>query len=90
MTNYNYYFPSKEAFDKIEGKRGIVFFQNYWGPGNQGDHIDLWNGSRLTDWSSWVRIHSRLGASVLHAFADLSDYTKSQSVWFWPVFEPVG
>lgn len=41
-----------EAFDKIEGKRGIVFFQNYWGPGNQGDHIDLWNGSRLTDWSS--------------------------------------
>ena len=18
---------------------------NFWGPGNQGDHIDLWNGS---------------------------------------------
>jgi hypothetical protein len=26
------------------GRTGIVFFQNFWGPGNQSDHIDLWNG----------------------------------------------
>jgi len=31
------------------GMRGIVFFQNFWGVGNQGDHIDLWDGVRLRD-----------------------------------------
>ena len=24
------------------GRRGIMFCRNFWGPGNQGDHIDLW------------------------------------------------
>lgn len=37
-------FSGKEVFEKIRGKRGIIFFQNYYGPGNQGDHIDLWDG----------------------------------------------
>jgi Type VI secretion system (T6SS), amidase effector protein 4 len=25
------------------GRRGIMFCRNFWGPGNEGDHIDLWN-----------------------------------------------
>lgn len=25
------------------GRRGLLFCRNFWGPGNQGDHIDLWN-----------------------------------------------
>lgn len=29
------------------GRKGIVFFQNFWGAGNQGDHIDLWNSSQM-------------------------------------------
>jgi hypothetical protein len=29
------------------GKQGIVAFLNFWGPGNAGDHIDLWNGNRI-------------------------------------------
>ncbi len=29
------------------GKKGIVFFRNFWGRGGQGDHIDLWDGSRV-------------------------------------------
>lgn len=29
------------------GSHGIVFFQNFWGQGNQGDHIDLWDGTSL-------------------------------------------
>lgn len=29
------------------GRRGIVAFLNFWGAGNAGDHIDLWNGSRI-------------------------------------------
>jgi hypothetical protein len=44
-----------EAWEKkIKGRTGIVFFANYWHRAGQpktvvsGDHIDLWNGSRLT------------------------------------------
>ncbi len=29
-------------------KTGIIFLKNFWGAGNQGDHIDLWNGSKMT------------------------------------------
>lgn len=28
-------------------RRGIAFFLNFWGRGNQGDHIDVWNGSKM-------------------------------------------
>jgi hypothetical protein len=31
----------------FSGKQGIVCFQNFWGRNNQGDHIDLWNGTRI-------------------------------------------
>ena len=71
-------FSGKEVFDKIKGKRGVIFFQNYYGPGNQGDHIDLWDGSRLTGMLSWVRIYARIGSVGLG-----TDYRKAQSVWFW-------
>lgn len=30
------------------GRTGIVLFRNFWGPGSQGDHIDLWNGATMT------------------------------------------
>ncbi|MFC1586374.1 type VI secretion system amidase effector protein Tae4 [Fibrobacterota bacterium] len=30
--------------ENYKGRKGIVYFQNFWGDGNQGDHIDLWNG----------------------------------------------
>jgi hypothetical protein len=30
------------------GKNGVIFLKNFWGVGNQGDHIDLWNGSKMT------------------------------------------
>lgn len=36
----------------LAGKRGIVFCQNFWGTGNQGDHIDLWDGARMAHGSS--------------------------------------
>jgi hypothetical protein len=29
------------------GRRGIVLFRNFYGSGNQGDHIDLWNGIEI-------------------------------------------
>lgn len=76
-------FGGKEVFEKINGKTGILFFQNYWGSGDQGDHIDLWNGSRLTDWRTWARIHIRLGEYGLHNLGAGSDFRKAASVWFW-------
>ena len=27
--------------------KGIVYFQNFWGASNQGDHLDLWNGVQV-------------------------------------------
>jgi hypothetical protein len=45
-------FHGDSGFDAISGKKGIIFFKDYYGPGGQGDHIDLWNGSRLTRFSS--------------------------------------
>lgn len=29
------------------GRTGIVMWRNFWGAGNQGDHIDLWNGEEI-------------------------------------------
>ena len=30
------------------GRTGIIMFRNFWGTNNQGDHIDLWNGTQMT------------------------------------------
>ncbi|GAB3536041.1 MULTISPECIES: type VI secretion system amidase effector protein Tae4 [Photobacterium] len=67
-------FEASEGFSMIKGKKGIIFFKDYYGPNNQGDHIDLWNGSRLTRYSSWIEFAMRGGRH----------YSKS-TVWFWPV-----
>lgn len=37
----------KVNFLPFIGKSGIVYFQNFYGTNNQGDHIDLWNGLML-------------------------------------------
>ena len=29
------------------GRRGIVACLNFWGRGNQGDHVDLWDGTTM-------------------------------------------
>jgi Type VI secretion system (T6SS), amidase effector protein 4 len=28
-------------------RKGIAAFRNFWGSGNQGDHIDLWDGTQI-------------------------------------------
>jgi Type VI secretion system (T6SS), amidase effector protein 4 len=43
--------PTKKK--KVSGgdyknKKGVIYLKDFWGPGNQGDHIDLWNGSMMT------------------------------------------
>jgi hypothetical protein len=64
----------------LTGKTGIIFFRDYWGTGRQGDHIDLWNGSRLTDLLSYARIYARVGS-----FGIGSDYRGAKAILFWPV-----
>ncbi len=83
---------SKELF----GKKGIIFFKDYWRRTNNGkkesfhnrsgDHIDLWNGSKITDWRSWARIYARIGSFGLHDLVPgWSDLEDSKSIWFWRV-----
>lgn len=78
-------------FEKVlASKTGIIFFKDYWRRENNGkkeafrnrsgDHIDLWNGSRLTDWTSWFRIQWRISWEGYW-----SDYAQSKSIWFWQV-----
>ncbi|MEI7870326.1 MAG: T6SS effector amidase Tae4 family protein [Candidatus Methylumidiphilus sp.] len=72
-------YSGEEVFDKIKGRTGIIFFQNYWGLGNQGDHIDLWNGTRLTHWTSWLRIQLHISGG------GWSNYRQAETVWFWQI-----
>lgn len=36
------------SFDKINGKTGVIFLKDYYGPGQSGDHIDLFSKNRMT------------------------------------------
>ena len=68
-------FDGKKGFSHINGRTGIIFFKDYYGTNNQGDHIDLWNGSRLTNPRSLF---------VFNMFSEGGDYRKAK-VWFWVV-----
>jgi len=67
-------FDGISGFSQISGKKGIIFFKDYYGQNSQGDHIDLWNGNRHTKYTSWIEF----------AFRDGRHYSKAK-VWFWPV-----
>jgi hypothetical protein len=79
---------------KIKGRTGIIFFRDYWKRTPQekaptGDHIDLWNGSRLTP--NAANIARSLGMDSVQwlpgALADynFSDLGKSKAILFWEV-----
>jgi Type VI secretion system (T6SS), amidase effector protein 4 len=42
----------QKTWEDYEGKRGIICFRNFWGDNNQGDHIDLWDGKRISHGSN--------------------------------------
>lgn len=73
--------------DDLKGKKGIIFFKDYWQRGNEsfanrsGDHIDLWDRHRTTGyWFSWSRDFTEWisGGTV-------SDQNKSKEIWFWSI-----
>lgn len=65
-------------------QKGIIFLKDYWRRGNQkertGDHIDLWNGSRMTSVSSWFRAQWGISWDGIY-----SDYSLSKEILFWPI-----
>lgn len=80
--------------DKIKGRTGIIYFEDYWRrPGETkkptGDHIDLWNKSRLT--SNAANNVRRLGVTSIQwlpgplATYNFSDLGSSTKILFWEV-----
>ena len=95
----NFPIPGIKTLEKIDpssfksnlnGKKGIIFFKDYWQRTNNGkkeefrnrsgDHIDLWNGYRLAHPRSMVQIYLRIGSFGLG-----SDHSESKELWFWEV-----
>jgi hypothetical protein len=73
------------TFEKsIAGRSGIIFFKDYWKRRSEtfenrsGDHIDLWNGSRITSSSVFTR-------EILEFFGRVSDLNQSREIWFWEI-----
>ena len=76
---------------KINAKTGIVYFANYWARSGEsktvtGDHIDLWNGSRLTasGLEGTLVTVLRFGLGV-NAGPGFSDLRKATTILFWEV-----
>jgi hypothetical protein len=74
-------------FEKVlKTERGIIFFKDYWRRGNEnflnrsGDHIDLWNGERLTSKLSYFRINWGLNIEGFW-----SSFANAREIWFWSV-----
>jgi hypothetical protein len=77
---------AKGYASKIAGKTGIIFFKDYWMRDRDrdgvptGDHIDLWQGRRMTSRASWLRV--QLGIVMPGMWEDLE---KAKCVYFWEV-----
>lgn len=76
--------PSATFQKALSGRTGIAFFKDYWKrpgefeEGRSGDHIDLWNKSRITEGSMAYR-------AIIEFFGFVSDLNKSKEIWFWEV-----
>ncbi len=84
--------------DKAKGRTGIIFFGSYWRRNLKektptGDHIDLWNGDRLTPSSEttlrftfgiskvWNPL-SVIGVGPENLYSNLAD---AKQILFWGV-----
>lgn len=75
-----------ENFTKeLSGRTGIIFFKDYWQregeafANRSGDHIDLWNGARLTNWFAWANFQ------IENIFISRPGYKRSKEIYFWEV-----
>ena len=66
------------TWEDFKGKHGFIFCENFWGPNNTGDHIDLWDGTGQYMGDSdfyWE------GPAMASGAVDYID--RSEKVWFW-------
>lgn len=80
-------FTGSSVFSAIKDRPGIIFLANYWQrdreKGSQrrsGDHIDLWNGSRMSTMISWFRVHWAVSIDGVY-----SDYRIASIALFWHI-----
>ncbi|MCF6236926.1 MAG: type VI secretion system amidase effector protein Tae4 [Gammaproteobacteria bacterium] len=68
--------------DRVLNKTGIICFEDYYAPsgGSGGEHIDLWDGSSLTGFGSWLRTRFNI---VVPGF--WSDFRQSKTIRFFEV-----
>jgi hypothetical protein len=70
----------------LDRKTGMIFFKGYYRRDSEifenrsGDHIDLWNKTKITDGSMLYR-------SLIEFFGLVSELGKSKEIWFWVVSE---
>jgi len=79
---------------KVRGRTGIIQFSRYWSRAGESDanasggHIDLWNGSRLTNNGvlGTLETFSRFTLHVNDPWIPVySDLRKSKSILFWDI-----
>lgn len=80
--------------EKIKGRTGIIYFEDYWRRSGEskaatGDHIDLWNGSRLP--ANAANNARRIGINSVQWLPwplddfNFSDLAGSKKILFWEV-----
>lgn len=67
--------------ERVKDRTGIICFEDYYAPseGSGGDHVDLWNGSRMTSLMSGLRTRFNI------VLPNWSDLRKSKRIRFFPV-----
>ncbi|MBI3561966.1 MAG: hypothetical protein HY080_09665 [Gammaproteobacteria bacterium] len=80
-----------EFKEVLASQKGIILFKDYWRRtvngkkeeyrNRSGDHIDLWNGQRLTSWFSWVRIQANFSWE-----GSFTNFRQAKEIWFWRIF----
>lgn len=70
-------------YNKVVDRTGILCFEDYYTPsgGSGGDHIDLWNGSKMTSAGSGLR--ARFG--IVIPLGVWSDLRKARKIRFFPI-----
>ncbi|ENC6432638.1 type VI secretion system amidase effector protein Tae4 [Aeromonas veronii] len=77
--------------EKISGKQGIIFFQNYWQrpgeSGRTGDHIDLWKNNRLASLGFFASQMRLVFPDVSEQYLSMSNLKRASKVLFWDMSE---
>ena len=69
------------TYEDYVNRTGIIYCQNFWGENNQGDHIDLWDGT-----GKFMASGSFAWEGPAMASGGLDYLERSEEVWFWPVY----